>query len=948
MKPFFILLLACLASTSSIGQATLIRSYDLPGDATITAVASVPDGGMIVAGHTDSLGLLYRFNAIGNLIWSRKFGGGDDSMSGATFIDHQIIFRDVVTVPDGFVVAGISVVEYSEGGSQYFTMKVTLSGNVVWMQYTGNLWSQQFDAIEVSTDPSFVIVGGLTLSLAGQNALMLKIDHSDGEVVAGGSSHVTAGTNYGGSIARLDVDENGLLTAVGHDMLIRYDQGLQPVWGISGGFFYDPKGLAVNIDGSGMALTAESIIAFSPSGEIQFIKEFPGSFGSGSAMIKTANEDLLIAGQRVDGTFWLSGINELAEVLWTSDLGDPGAWNELHDMTQLTNGSIAMVATTGPPLKLQLIISDVNGAGSCAEPGDSPLLLSVPPPATDTVYFGQTGFGSSFHEALVPTTSNVLFQNYFECSSGINNVGGSVYLDENENGDHDVSEPVLPGRMVQLLPDNIFTWSDLSGYIFIVGQYGAYQIVHDPGPFWSLSEGANGYSFQFTENDTSFTDLDLGYVPLVDTTVVVVSIAGGQLSCNSITQQFLTIQNLGTTAPDVVVALEFDPMLNYQSAQPEPDSIVGGNTIYWHINSLPYLSDEVISIQFLSPGQGSMGDTLDLSANIYENVDGMGLQQITSKTSSTVVTCAYDPNYKHVDPPGEGSAGGISAETEWLTYTVHFQNTGTDTAINVMILDQLSANVHPSSIEILGHSHEMTGFSISSGGSMEFHFDGIMLPDSGADQLGSQGFIQYKVQMLTDLPVGTQIINDAGIFFDQHPPVITNTVINTIRDCTVEQPDLTIEYDGFFLLANSPDIFPYDMEYTYTWYLDGVMLDAPPIWVITPMDEGVYTVQATDDVGCVIVSAPFSYIEMQLGELHNDGIKIHPNPFVTGTWVEFGMPLTQDAIIAIHDLQGRKVRSAIGDGSSRFYLERGELDAGVYIMMVRISDRMFSARVVAQ
>ncbi|MCB0683880.1 MAG: hypothetical protein KDC32_23685, partial [Saprospiraceae bacterium] len=58
---------------------------------------------------------------------------------------------------------------------------------------------------------------------------------------------------------------------------------------------------------------------------------------------------------------------------------------------------------------------------------------------------------------------------------------------------------------------------------------------------------------------------------------------------------------------------------------------------------------------------------------------------------------AFDPNDKQAFPYGYDSAHYIEAETE-LEYRIRFQNTGTDTAFNVLILDTLSAQLDLSSV----------------------------------------------------------------------------------------------------------------------------------------------------------------------------------------------------------------------------------------------------------
>lgn len=56
-----------------------------------------------------------------------------------------------------------------------------------------------------------------------------------------------------------------------------------------------------------------------------------------------------------------------------------------------------------------------------------------------------------------------------------------------------------------------------------------------------------------------------------------------------------------------------------------------------------------------------------------------------------------------------------------------------------------------------------------------------MLPDSGTDMAGSNGYVSFKVKTKTNLTPLTVINNTAGIYFDFNPPIITNTTADTIQ-----------------------------------------------------------------------------------------------------------------------------------------------------------------------
>jgi hypothetical protein len=138
--------------------------------------------------------------------------------------------------------------------------------------------------------------------------------------------------------------------------------------------------------------------------------------------------------------------------------------------------------------------------------------------------------------------------------------------------------------------------------------------------------------------------------------------------------------------------------------------------------------------------------------------------------------------------------GYILPNTRELDYTVRFQNTGTDTAINVVIKDQIDPNLDLYSFEPLASSHEMF-INIEETGMVTFTFENIMLPDSNINELASHGFVRYKINLNEDLPLGTSIYNNAGIYFDANPVIVTNTKINTVACLDTALISSIEEYD---------------------------------------------------------------------------------------------------------------------------------------------------------
>ena len=136
-------------------------------------VAVTPDGGYITAGSTGFSGdflldaLIVKFDGNGHVIWGRTYDNEETSMDWAF---------SIASVPDGgYLVAGTATDHYGEEPLGYlWLLKINESGDVIWQQFHG------IDMYPFSTlaapDGGFVIVG------SAPDVRLLKVDNS-GEVV---------------------------------------------------------------------------------------------------------------------------------------------------------------------------------------------------------------------------------------------------------------------------------------------------------------------------------------------------------------------------------------------------------------------------------------------------------------------------------------------------------------------------------------------------------------------------------------------------------------------------------------------------------------------------------------------------------------------------------------------------------------------------------------------
>lgn len=141
---------------------------------------------------------------------------------------------------------------------------------------------------------------------------------------------------------------------------------------------------------------------------------------------------------------------------------------------------------------------------------------------------------------------------------------------------------------------------------------------------------------------------------------------------------------------------------------------------------------------------------------------------------------SFDPNDKQGFPRGVTEEHFIPKGTE-IEYLIRFQNTGTDTAFTVRILDTLSQYLDFTTLRPGGSSHPYD-FKMVGSGVAQFLFANIMLPDSNVNEPASNGYVKFSIKPKADLPNNTAVENQAAIFFDFNDPVITNRTLHTLGE----------------------------------------------------------------------------------------------------------------------------------------------------------------------
>ncbi|GDX51458.1 hypothetical protein LBMAG27_05050 [Bacteroidota bacterium] len=221
--------------------------------------------------------------------------------------------------------------------------------------------------------------------------------------------------------------------------------------------------------------------------------------------------------------------------------------------------------------------------------------------------------------------------------------------------------------------------------------------------------------------------------------------------------------------------------------------IVNGDTLIYSIADFSLVNaNSDFAFNVITDITAQIGDEICFDVTVTPTAGDNNISNNTL-THCFAVNNSYDPNEKEVSPVGSLAY----PYNDWLTYTIHFQNTGTAAAQHIQILDTLDADLDASTFQLLSYSFaplvQITGSNVA------FDFININLPDSGTDLTGSQGYVSYRVKPLLNLPFGSFIQNTASIYFDFNSPVVTNTVSNLICNPTTSTTTATIcEGDTYF------------------------------------------------------------------------------------------------------------------------------------------------------
>ena len=159
---------------SSTGVVLWSKAYGAPAQEQGYSVMELSNGDLILSSGTNSYGsgildeLLIRIDNMGNIIWSKYYGGGGTD-----------ILYSTKMLSDGNIIAVGVTDSYGAGGDEILLSKIDTGGNLIWTKTYGGINTDRGEDVEENKNGE-IIIAGYTNSYGsgGYDKLLISVDNN--------------------------------------------------------------------------------------------------------------------------------------------------------------------------------------------------------------------------------------------------------------------------------------------------------------------------------------------------------------------------------------------------------------------------------------------------------------------------------------------------------------------------------------------------------------------------------------------------------------------------------------------------------------------------------------------------------------------------------------------------------------------------------------------------
>lgn len=378
--------------------------------------------------------------------------------------------------------------------------------------------------------------------------------------------------------------------------------------------------------------------------------------------------------------------------------------------------------------------------------------------------------------AIVP---NFVVNSYCSFTPGgnYNTITGSMIFDSNNNG-CDINDLPQPNIRINI-NDGVntgATFTNNQGTFNFYTQTGSFVLTPDTeNPTWfTFSPPTATISFADNNNTTTTQNFCIAANGVHnDVEVVVEPIMFARPGFDAVYKIVYKNKGNQTLSGDVNFIYD-DSILDFVLATLLPTSQSTGVLNWSYTNLMPFENRSFyVTLHVNAPTDTppvNIGDVLSFNASITPMVTDENPLDNSFTYNQTVVG-SFDPNNITCL---EGAIVPTSNIGNYLHYGVNFENTGTDSAENIVVKVVVdTAKYDINSLQMLNTSHP--AYSRITGNIVEFIFKNIML------DTGGHGNVLFKIKSLSTLAAGDMVSKRADIYFDYNAPVNTGMANTTFQ-----------------------------------------------------------------------------------------------------------------------------------------------------------------------
>lgn len=457
----------------------------------------------------------------------------------------------------------------------------------------------------------------------------------------------------------------------------------------------------------------------------------------------------------------------------------------LTDLSTGVTQNLAVVPGTNDPVSVTSIRDNANNNG-CASM--NPLFFGTynvgnPNSVMNMRGYTQSMTASAFITPNAPYRIKIAIGDYMDSSfdsaifieaGSINNVFNSnciddaikltAFLDENENGIKEVNEPLFTqGNFVHTL--------NTGNTSYLSSSFGVnYIVVQDYNDFHDITYQANTSNFTSTNSVSNFQIVQGSGVneimfPIVESSSVVdVSVVLSPFVIPVVGSQYknvVTYTNNGAIVANGTVTYNVSNNVSVLSTTDAGATINPTGFSLNYSNLQPQETRTVeVNLDVLASSSQSINASVQITSDLTETNSSNNQHDLTENISLMPLNSGNYITEAH----GYEILVEDFTPSDYLYYTIHFQNQGTSNVANTKIMMTLSgAEFDVNSIETIASSSPFT--LKREGGVLEWSLEAVNLYPKMVDEANSVGFLTFKVKPITYYN-GLLLSIDALAYFD--------------------------------------------------------------------------------------------------------------------------------------------------------------------------------------